>query len=46
MLEACRVAVLVGVMRFHSEAALSVVPGAWPVSFADWRSFELIVGAL
>ena len=28
-------AVLVGGMRLDSEAALSVAPGAWSVSFAD-----------
>ena len=48
MLEVCTAAVLVGVMRLDSWAALSMVPGAWSVSFADWRSFVLIsvVGAL
>ena len=37
-------AVLVGVMQLYSWAALSVVPGAWSVSCADWQSFVLIVG--
>ena len=46
MLEACTAAVLVGVMRsrLNSWAALSMVPGAWSMSCADWRSFVLIVG--
>ena len=42
----CRVAVLIGVMRLDSWAALSMVPGAWSVSCADRRSFGLIVGVL
>ena len=37
-------AVLVVVMRFASWAALSMVPGAWSVSCAYWRSFLLILG--
>ena len=43
MLEACKAAVLVGVMRLDSRAAFSMVPGSWSVSCADWRSFVLIV---
>ena len=37
---------LVGVMRLDSWAALSVVPGAVTVSFADGRPSGLIVGVL
>ena len=44
MLEACKAAVLVGVMRLDSWAALPIVPGAWSVRCAGWRSFGLIVG--
>ena len=44
MLEACTAAVLVGVMRLASWAALSIVPGAWSVRSAGGRSFGLIVG--
>ena len=32
------------VMRLDSWAALSMVPGAWSVSCADWWSFVLVVG--
>ena len=34
MLEACTVAVMVGVMRLDSWNAVSLVPGAWSVSCA------------
>ena len=44
MLVACTAAVLVGVMRLDSWVALSMVPGAWSVSCADWRSFMLVAG--
>ena len=49
MLEACTAAVLVaavlvGVMRLDSWAALSIVPGTWSVSCAGWQSFGLIAG--
>ena len=44
MLEACTAAVLVGGMRLGSWDALSMVPGAWSVNSADWRSFVLSVG--
>ena len=44
VLEACTAAVLVGVIRLDSWAARSMVPGAWSVSCADWRSSVLIVG--
>ena len=44
MLAVCRVDVLVGVMRLDSWADFSMVPGAWSVNCADWRSFGLIVG--
>ena len=51
MLEACTAAVLVaavlvGVMRLDSWAALSIVPGTWSVSCAGWQSFGLIAGFL
>ena len=36
-------AVLVCVMRLDSLAALSMVPGAWSVSCADWRSCVFLV---
>ena len=38
------VAVLVGVMRIDPWGALSMVPDAWSVNCADWRSFVLIIG--
>ena len=44
MLVACTAAVLVGVVRLDSWVALSMVPGAWSVSCADWRSFMLNIG--
>ena len=44
LLDVCTVAVLVGGMRLGSCAALSMVPGAWSVSCADWRSIVLTVG--
>ena len=43
-MEACTAAMLVGVMRPDCWAGLSMVPGAWSVCCADWRSFRLIVG--
>ena len=43
-MEACMTAVLVGVMRPDSWAAVSMAPGAWSVSCDDWRSFVLIAG--
>ena len=39
----CTGAVLVGVMRLASWAALPMVPGAWYMSCADELSFGLIV---
>ena len=36
----------VGVVRLDSWAALSLVPGAWSVSCADWRSDGWIVDVL
>ena len=44
MLEACTVAVLIGVMCHYSWAALSMVPGAWSVRCANLRAFGLIAG--
>ena len=38
----CGTIVLVGVMRHGSWAAISMVPGTWPVSCADWRPFVLV----
>jgi len=36
--------VVVGVMRLDSRSALWMMPGAWSVSCAYWRSFVLILG--
>ena len=43
---ACRVAVLMCVVGLDSWAGSSMVPGAWSVSCADYRSFGFIVGVL
>ena len=44
VLEACMAAVLVGIIRLDSWAALSMAPDAWSVSCACWRSFVFILG--
>ena len=42
MQQVCTAAGLVGVMCLDSWVALSMIPGAWSVSCADWRWFVFI----